>query len=218
MSAARLESVNIGAPMPDPHKPTQLTGINKLAQPGRWEVRAPGPRVPGRAGGLGGGIVGDFVGDSIYHGGDSQALYAYGREELDDWETRLERTLPNGSFGENLTTSGLDVNGARLGEIWRVGDTVELRVTTPRIPCGTFRGWMDERGWLKTFTVAALPGAYLSVVTPGFISAGDGITVVHRPDHEITIALSYRALTRERELLPRLLEAGDDLDPELRGS
>lgn len=213
---SRLESVNIGSPMPDPHKPEQLTGINKLAQAGRREVRAPGPRQPGVLGGRGGGVIGDFVGDSVDHGGDSQALYAYAREDLDDWEARLGRTLPNGFFGENLTTSALDVNGARLGEIWRVGDTVEVRVTTPRIPCGTFRGWMAERGWLKTFTVAARPGAYLSVVTPGFIGAGDEITVIHRPDHDITVALSFRASTRERELLPRLLEAGYDLDPQLR--
>jgi MOSC domain-containing protein YiiM len=212
MTAARLESVNVGVGQPNPRKETHLTGINKRAQPGRWEVRAPGPKQ----GGLGSGLVGDFVGDSRHHGGDSEALYAYGREELDDWESRLGRELSNGFFGENLTTSGLDVNGARLGEIWRIGDTVEVRVTTPRLPCNTFRGWVGERGWLKTFTVAARPGAYLSVVTPGFISAGDGITVIHRPDHDVTIELSYRASTLERELLPRLLEAGDDLDPELR--
>ena len=49
------------------------------------------------------------------HGGNSQALYACGGEELDDWEARLERDLPNGFFGENLTTRGIDVNEARLG-------------------------------------------------------------------------------------------------------
>ena len=209
---AGIESVNIGSAEPNPHKESKSTGINKTPQPGRWEVRAPGPK----RGGLGSGLVGDFVGDSHHHGGDLQALYAYGREELDDWESRLGRTLTNGFFGENLTTIGVDVNGARLGEIWRVGDTVELRVTSPRLPCSTFRGWVGEKGWLKTFTIAATPGAYLSVMTPGFISAGDGITVIHRPEHDITVAMSYRAITRERELLPRLLEAGDDLHPELR--
>lgn len=212
MTGASLASVNIGASAPNPHTDARLTGINKLAQPGRWEVRAPGPK----RGGLGSGLVGDFVGDSRHHGGDSQAIYAYGREQLDDWEARLERELSNGFFGENLTTHGLDVNGARLGEIWQVGDTVQLKVTTPRLPCRTFSGWVGEARWVKTFTAAARPGAYLSVVTPGFIGAGDEIMVIHRPDHEVTIELSYRATTLERELLPRLLEAGDDLDPELR--
>ena len=75
---------------------------------------------------------------------------------------------------------------------------------------------MGEKAWARLFTQEARPGAYLSVVVPGQISAGDVIEVIHRPEHEITLAMSFRALTRERDLLPRLLEAGDDLDPELR--
>ncbi len=211
---ARVESVNIGTAEPNAHKENYSTGINKVSRPGRWQVRAPGSKQDG----LGSGLVGDFIGDHRHHGGDQQALYAFGREDLDAWEARLDRELPNGFFGENLTTAGIDVNGARLGEIWRIGDTVELRVTSPRLPCNTFRGWMDEPGWLKTFTAAARPGAYLAVVTPGFVGAGDSISVIHRPDHRVTVEMSYRALTLERELLPRLLEAGDDLDPELRES
>jgi MOSC domain-containing protein YiiM len=75
---------------------------------------------------------------------------------------------------------------------------------------------MGERGWLKKFTVVARPGAYLSVVTPGYIQAGDPITVVHRPGHPVSISLVYRASTTQRELLPSLLEAGDDLDDDFR--
>lgn len=148
--------------------------------------------------------------------GSTQAVYAFQREDLDLWAERLGRDLPNGFFGENLTTVGIDVNEARLGERWRVGSEVVLQVTTPRTPCATFRGWMGEKAWARLFTQEARPGAYLSVVVPGQISAGDAIEVIHRPEHEITLAMSFRALTRERDLLPRLLEAGDDLDPELR--
>jgi MOSC domain-containing protein YiiM len=166
--------------------------------------------------GLGSGLVGDFIGDGKHHGGDEQAVYAFQREDLNEWERRLGRELPNGLFGENLTTSGLEVNAARLGERWRVGHEVVLQVTSPRIPCSTFRGWMGEKGWAKTFTAAGRPGAYLSVITPGTLRAGDSIEVVHRPDHDVTISMAFRATTTERALLPRLLEAGDDLDPGLR--
>ena len=82
---------------------------------------------------------------------------------------------PNGFFGENLTTVDLEVNEARIGERWQVGDEVVLQVTSARIPCSTFRGWVGEKGWLKTFTADARPGAYLSVVTPGTIRGGDEI-------------------------------------------
>ena len=47
-------------------------------------------------------------------------------------------------FGENLTTSGLDVDGA-VGERWQVGDEVVLEVAGPRIPCSTFAARMGEK-------------------------------------------------------------------------
>ena len=208
---AQVRSVNIANPQPNPVADRD-TGINKVPQADPVEVRAPGPR------GFGSGLVGDFIGDGRHHGGDMQAVYAYTREDLDAWEERLGRDLTDGFFGENLTTEDFDVNEARLGEIWQVGDSVQLKVTSPRLPCNTFRGWVDEKGWLRTFTLAARPGAYLSVVSPGFITAGDELTVIYRPDHDVTISLAYRALTTERTLLPGLLAAGDDLDEETRAA
>jgi MOSC domain-containing protein YiiM len=208
----RIESVNVGAPRPNPYKGVVDTGIDKRPVEGPVEVRDPGPKH----GGLGSGIVGDFIGDVAHHGGSDQALYAVQREDLDRWERRLGRSLNNGFFGENLTTSGIDVNEALVGERWQLGDTVVVQVTDPRIPCSTFRGWVGEKGWLKTFTQDARPGAYLRILVPGSIRTGDPITRVHRPDHDVTISLVYRALMTERELLPRLAAAGDDLSPELR--
>ena len=205
---AHLSSVNLGRPEPNPYKETRSTGIGKQPQDGPVEVRAPGPK----RGGLGSGLVGDFIGDVKHHGGDGQAVYAFQREDLDRWAARLGRQLPNGSFGENLTTVGLEVNEARIGERWVVGDEVVLQVVSPRTPCATFRGGMGEKGWLKTFTADARPGAYLSVLSPGVIRAGDPVRVVHRPDHEVTVSLMFRAFTTDRHLLPSLLPAGDDLD------
>lgn len=118
-------------------------------------------------------------------------------------------------FGENFTTAGLDVNGAVIGERWRIGDELELAVTAPRIPCGTFRGWIAERGWLPTFTLAAVPGTYLRVVNPGSVTAGDVITVVNRPEHGVTVAQVFRALTLEPDLLPSILSA-DELPDEVK--
>ena len=209
---AVLLSVNVGRLQPNPNQRShRLTGIDKQPVDRAVEVRAPGSKEHG----LGSGLVGDEIGDHGNHGGDGQAVYAYAREELDEWEQRLGRMLRNGMFGENLTTRGLVVSNAVIGERWQVGDVV-LQVTGPRIPCGTFRDHMAETGWLKTFATTARSGAYLAVVTPGTVRAGDEVTVVHRPDHDVTSRLAFRALTRERELLPLLLAAGDDLPEELR--
>ena len=207
---AKVDSVNLGRPKPNPHKEIGGTGIGKQPTDGPVEVRAPGSKITG----LGSGLIGDFIGDRKHHGGDDHAVYAFQREDLDEWERRLGRELPNGFFGENLTTIGLDVNDARIGERWRVCEEVVLQVTAPRIPCSTFRGWMGKKGWAKIFTAAGRPGAYLRVIAPGAIRAGDSIEVIDRPDHDVTVSFLFKATTTERELLPRLLAAEAYLDPE----
>ena len=205
-------SVNLARVQPNPHKRgATMTGIEKVPTSESVLVRAPGTKRDG----LGSGLVGDTIGDHRHHGGDTQAVYAYAREDLDHWESVLGRALLGGAFGENLTTTGLDVNGAVIGERWRIGDELELQVTVPRIPCGTFRAWIAQRGWLRTFTRAAIPGTYLSVVSPGQVRAGDLVTVVHRPGHGITVAQVFRALTLEPELLPSIL-AADELEEEAK--
>lgn len=190
-------------------QPQGLTGIDKRPVDGPVRVAAPGPKGVGAS-----GLAGDAVCDTRHHGGDDQAVYAVAREDLDDWERELGRPLANGAFGENLTTSGLDVSGALIGERWRIGPRVVLEVTSGRIPCLTFQGHLGERGWVKRFTRRGAPGAYLRVIEPGEIRAGDAVEIVHRPGHDVTVALQFRAVTTERELLPRLLAAGEALHPE----
>lgn len=164
--------------------------------------------------GRGSGLVGDQIGDGRHHGGDDQAVYAFAGEELDGWAARLGRDLPDGWFGENLTTEGVAVDDAELGEVWRIGD-VELVVTVPRIPCRTFATHLGERGWVRTFTEHGRVGAYLAVRTPGTLRAGTPIEV-SRPGHGVTVTEAFRALTTERDLLPGLLRAGDDVTGDLR--
>ncbi|MGW7254016.1 MOSC domain-containing protein [Streptomyces sp. NPDC054834] len=207
----KLLSVNLGRPRAVPYtdQPEGVTGIDKRPADGPVRVAAPGPKGVG-----GSGLAGDAVCELRHHGGDDQAVYAYAREDLDAWERELGRSLANGRFGENLTTSGLDVSGALIGERWRIGSEVILEVTSGRIPCRTFQGHLGERGWVKRFTQKGATGAYLRVIEPGEIRAGDPIEIVHRPDHEVTAAMEFRAVTTERELLPRLLAAGAALHSE----
>lgn len=202
---ARVLSVNLARVRPNPFKETEATGIDKRPTEGPVHARAPGTKADG----LGSGLEGDTIGDRANHGGDDQAVYAYAREDLDHWTRVLGRDLPPGSFGENLTTEGIDISNAIIGERWVVGGEVELQVTEPRIPCSTFRGWIGEPGWLKTFTEAAIPGTYLRVVAPGSVTAEDRIAISHRPGHHVTVALVFRALTREPELLPSILAAAE---------
>ncbi|WP_329175506.1 MOSC domain-containing protein [Streptomyces sp. NBC_01477] len=199
----KLLSVNVGRPTPNPWKKLAATGIDKRPVEGKVAVRAPGPKGTGAV-----GLAGDRAYDVKHHGGDDQAVYAYAREDLDRWERELGRSLGNGAFGENLTTTGYDVNSALIGERWKVGAAGPLlEVSCPRIPCVTFAGWLDEHGWIRRFTARALPGPYLRVIEPGELAAGDRVEVTYRPAHEVTVELAFRAMTTESELLPLLLAA-----------
>lgn len=151
------------------------------------------------------GLDGDTCADKVDHGGLDQAVYAYGREDLDWWTEQLGRELLNGMFGENVTTAGIDVSTALIGETWRIGSVV-LQVTSPRIPCSTFKSWMDEPHWVKRFAAAGRPGAYLRVLTPGPIAAGDDLEVLNRPAVAVTVAESMLAYYGDDELMRRLLE------------
>lgn len=206
----QLLTVNLGTARYSDHSsaPDHLTGIDKRPVEGPVLVTDPGPKGTG-----GSGLVGDAVCDLRHHGGSDQAVYAYAREELDAWERKLGRPLPNGSFGENLTTLGLEVSAALIGERWRIGPDLVLEVTGGRIPCRTFAGHVQEERWVKRFSQEAVTGAYLRVITPGSISAGDPVEIVHRPDHEVTAALEFRSFA-DRTLLPSLLPAGEALHRE----
>ncbi len=99
------------------------------------------------------GLDGDEQADKVNHGGYEQAVYAYAREDLDWWVEQLGRELRDGMFGENITTAGLDISGAAIGETWRLGTAV-VQVTSPRVPCVTFAGWLGEDHWVRRFAQA----------------------------------------------------------------
>ncbi len=152
------------------------------------------------------GLDGDVQVNRKYHGGEGQAVYAYAQEDADFWIAELGRELPPGRFGENLRTGGLDLTGALLGERWRVG-TALLEVTAPRIPCANFARFWNEPQLVKRFTAHGATGAYLRVLEPGEIGAGDAVDVVHRPDHGITTGRAFRVLTTQKNRVAELAPA-----------
>ncbi len=156
------------------------------------------------------GLEGDQVSDTRHHGGIDQAVYAFAREDLDSWAVELGRDVRNGHFAENLTTVGIDVNEAEVGERWSVGSTV-LEIAMVRIPCNDFKNWQrvngfDDRAWVKRFAQRGRPGPFLRVIQEGQVQAGDDLVVVHQPGHGVSVSMMFRALTTEPRLLPELLK------------
>lgn len=153
--------------------------------------------VPGRISVKNDGVEGDFIGDRARHGGHEQAVYAYAHEDLIWWEGELGIKPTNGQFGENLTTSGVDVTNAIVGERWAIGSAI-LEVSMPRIPCRVFAGFWDRPTLIKDFIAAGRPGSYLRIVQEGDIGAGDLIEILNRPSHQITIANLFSAENGDR--------------------
>ena len=166
------------------------------------------------------GLAGDTQVDTRHHGGVEQAVYAYADEDAAWWAAELDRGIAPGLFGENLRTSGIDVTGAEIGERWQVGEAGTgplLEVTSPRIPCMTFAYRMAEPRWVKRFTDHGACGAYLRVVAPGVLRAGDPVDVVRRPGHGVTIGHLFPDLAPDAART--LLDAADvgvvDLGPKV---
>ena len=194
MANARVVSVNLGREVSAPWAGgLKRTAIDKRPAAGAVRVGALG-------------LAGDEQCDKAHHGGPDQALYAYAREDLDWWTDRLGRELRGGTFGENVTTEGLDITGAVIGETWRLGDAV-VQVTSPRVPCSVFRNWMDEPGWVKAFREAGRPGAYLRVREPGMLRAGDPVELLTRPPDGVTVAEALEVFYRRDVEVMRRIEA-----------
>ena len=161
------------------------------------------------------GVVGDVIASKEHHGGRFQAVYAVAREELDRWADEIGRDLPDGAFGENLTTTGLDVDGSVLGSRWRVGTAV-LEVCGPRVPCQKFARHMAVPRWVRRFSERGRTGAYLMVVEPGQIRPGDRIEVTDVPDHGVTVPELFAAIGGDAGARDRVLAAGCVNDPVAR--
>jgi MOSC domain-containing protein YiiM len=191
-TTARVEAVCVVGPdlFPLPRKRPNRSGIDKRPVAGRVAVHPLG-------------LDGDVQLNRKHHGGEGQAVYCYGQEDADWWAAELDRDLPPGRFGENLRTSGLDLTDAVLGERWRIG-TALFEVTAPRIPCATFVRFWDVPDLIKRFTARGATGAYLRVLEPGQLAAGDRIEVIERPDHGVTTGRAFRLLTTEQAELPEL--------------
>ena len=149
------------------------------------------------------GVIGDRVIDTKVHGGYDQAVYAYAREDALWWEKEINEEIPAGRFGENLTTEGIDVNAALVGEQWKIGSVI-LEVSQPRIPCRVFAGFWKRATLIKDFTQAGRPGAYLRIIQEGTAQAGDAIEVIFKPDHAVSIGDLFLAKSGERSKIDEI--------------
>ncbi|WP_214401504.1 MOSC domain-containing protein [Pseudonocardia lacus] len=194
----RLESVNLAAgARHDLPARAGSTGIDKRP--------VTGPVRLGES-----GVEGDTIVALADHGGPDQAVYAYSVDDLRWLAAEFDRAVGHGGAGENLTVSGLDCSHAVIGERWQVGEAV-LQVRAARTPCRTFAGFLGVPDLVKRFIAGARPGAYLAVLRPGSVRAGDEVRVLDRPDHGVTTADLMLAKTVDRDRIALVATAREFL-------
>jgi MOSC domain-containing protein YiiM len=161
--AAAVASVNVG-------KPRTVEWQGRAVTSAIWKEP-----VEGATWIEGVNVRGDDQADRRVHGGPDKAVYAYAHEDYEWWAERVGPLSP-GTFGENVTTTGIDLTHARIGDRWRLGSAV-LEIAQPRTPCFKLGIRMDDATFPGLFASAGRPGVYLRVIRPGGVQAGDAITM-----------------------------------------
>ena len=161
-----IVSVNVGRPRPVlAGKREVMTAIAKQPVQGPVQVTRTN-------------LEGDAQADLRVHGGPNKAVYGYPSEHYAYWRAQLGRDdLPWGSFGENLTTSGVLETDLRIGDRWRVGNVL-LEVRSPRMPCFKLAAHLNVADMVKRFWSSGRSGFYFAVLETGTLAAGHDIAVV----------------------------------------
>ncbi|HWH14634.1 MAG TPA: MOSC domain-containing protein [Miltoncostaeaceae bacterium] len=178
-------SVNVGGVRTIPNGTrTTRTGIFKEPADGRVPL--------GRE-----GFTGDRQADRRVHGGPEMAAYLYSADDYRWWEDELGRPLPPGTFGENLTVTGLRDGEVHIGDRFRLG-TALVEVTAPREPCFKLGLRMEDPRFVVRFRKAGRTGFYVRVLEEGDVGAGDPIERVERDAQGFTVLDAHRTMTGDR--------------------
>ncbi|MGH9069845.1 MAG: MOSC domain-containing protein [Acidimicrobiales bacterium] len=193
MAAPRVVSVNVGGP-------AELNWHGRVVRSSIWKHPVAGPV---QATGI--NLAGDSQADRKVHGGPDKAIYAYATEDYAWWQEQLGKELELASFGENLTTGGIDLTEALIGERWRVGTCV-LEVAQHRTPCYKLGIRLGDDTIPDRFLQAGRPGAYLRIAEEGKLSAGEDIEVIYRPKNSLSVGAVATIIASAPERAAELLE------------
>ncbi|TAM84652.1 MAG: MOSC domain-containing protein [Acidobacteria bacterium] len=203
----KILSVNVGLPrkvFSDHHDVT--TGIYKSPVHGRVKTTVLN-------------IEGDRQADLSAHGGPNKAVSAYPSEHYEYWRRELPGVkMPWGTFGENLTLTGLLEDNAHIGDRFRMG-TVILMVTQPRLPCYKLGIKFGRDDMPERFLSSKRTGFYFAVVEEGELGKGDNLAPIHQDVNGISVKdilhLLYDHEPQDPELFKKALNV-EALSPNWR--
>lgn len=176
--------------------PVHINGREVLTAIGKQPRQGPVPYLPP-------GLDGDEQADLSVHGGLSKAIYAYPHRHYAFWRTvraqaRVgswdDELLPPGAMGENLTLEGLDERDLWIGDQLHFADGGVMVVSEPRFPCFKFNARLGFSKAAKLMVESGYCGAYLAVLQPGAVQAGQAFTLQPGP-RELALLDLFRSRT-----------------------
>jgi MOSC domain-containing protein YiiM len=150
------------------------------------------------------GLEGDEQADPSVHGGLAKAVYAYPAQHFTFWQTvraqarvaGWDTPVPPGLMGENLTVEGVAEDRLWIGDRL-VGPGCVLAVSEPRLPCAKFGAAMGFAQAPKLMAESGFCGAYLAVIEPGTLAAGQTFRLEPGP-REVNLRELFRARMARR--------------------
>ena len=130
------------------------------------------------------GLEGDGVGDTRIHGGKDMAVCVYCSDHFSYWENKLQREILPGSFGENLSFSGMSEENISIGDIFAMGPT-QVEVSQPRQPCHKLNKIFNDQSMACSIKTTGFSGYYLRVLKPGLVEPETPIKRIHEGQYPI---------------------------------
>lgn len=177
MLEGRIESVRIGTPKPLPYR-------NKIVQTAIFKEAVTEPVYVSLT-----NLEGDIQADTTHHGGPDKAVCAYAAENYAFFTEKIGQAFPHGSFGENLTISGLREDTIMIGDTLSIGECI-LQVSQPREPCykvAARHNLVQLPVWIRQ---TGYSGYYFRVLKEGSLKEGDTAHLEERGKGRITVTLA----------------------------
>lgn len=149
-------------------------------------------------------VTSDTVIDRVHHAGINKACYLFASDNYPYWKKKYPQLEWNwGMFGENLTVEGLDESVMRIGDVYKMGDTL-VQVSQPREPCYKLGVRFGTQEVLKQFIDHNRPGTYVRILEEGEVKAGDYLILQEKSKNTLTVQQFYELMflrEKPKELL-----------------
>ena len=144
-------------------------------------------------------LTGDSQTDTKVHGGADKAVLCYSAEHYEYWIQLHGLEKSSKRLGENLLISGLNEDLVCIGDVFKIGDSVQVQVSEYRMPCWKLGRFWGVKELPKQVQDSGKMGWYMRVLSEGFIIKGQGMVLENRPLPQWSIAEVNKKLYLERD-------------------